>query len=247
MKRPPADCSAWPARPSLRLPSCSVRSLFRGSRSRKPTSAGTPGPVRGSCSSTSGSSRCRATRPDMPSTSLTQQIAMQWWGNAVGTDETAEPYLAAGLAAHAAHRLLDQTRGRNNALIGDPTGRGWLPGVGRADFRMTMVTDPDSKGTKPSGGPVADFEDPARLWGLAAERGGKVFAHAGGPHRRAGVLSAHAAARRSLSRSGFDHCRPGAGARRADGPAVGQIFPGVDLRPRRDGLGGGERRGRVET
>ncbi|HEX4592173.1 MAG TPA: M1 family aminopeptidase, partial [Gemmataceae bacterium] len=108
---------------------------------------------------------------------VTQQIAQQWWGNAVGTDETTEPYLAAGFAAHAAHRLLDQTRGRNNSLIGDPTGRGWLPGVGRADFRMTMITDPsDPKGNKPSGGPVSDFEDPSRLWGLAAERGGKVFA-----------------------------------------------------------------------
>ena len=108
---------------------------------------------------------------------LTQQVAQQWWGNAVGTDEAAEPYLAAGLAAHAAHRLLDQTRGRNNALIGDPTGRGWLPGVGRADFQMSLVTDPtDRHGTKPAGRPLAEFEDPGRLWGLAAERGGKVFA-----------------------------------------------------------------------
>jgi hypothetical protein len=107
---------------------------------------------------------------------LTQQIAQQWWGNAVGTDESSEPYLAAGLAAHAAHRLLDQTRGRNSSLIGDPTGRGWLPGVGRADFRMSLVTDPTTRGgTEPAGRPLGDFDDPARLWGLAAERGGKVF------------------------------------------------------------------------
>jgi hypothetical protein len=105
---------------------------------------------------------------------VTQQVAQQWWGNAVGTDEQAEPYLAAGLAAHAAHRLLDRNRGRNSALIGDPTGQGWLPGVGRADFQMSLVSDPGE--AKAAGRPVAEFEDPARLWGLAAERGGKVFA-----------------------------------------------------------------------
>jgi hypothetical protein len=108
---------------------------------------------------------------------LTQQIAQQWWGNAVGTDEAAEPYLAAGLAAHAAHRLLDRTRGRNSSLIGDPTGKGWLPGVGRADFRMSMVNEAAARGEPQAAGrPAAEFEDPARLWGLAAERGGKVFA-----------------------------------------------------------------------
>jgi hypothetical protein len=107
---------------------------------------------------------------------VAQQVAQQWWYGLVGTDGATEPYLDAGLAAYAAHRLLDRTRGRNNPLIRYPTGFGWLPAVGREDLRMSLLGEPLARGElAPAAQDVTRYDDPARIWGQSVERGAKVF------------------------------------------------------------------------
>ena len=46
-----------------------------------------------------------------------------------------------GLASHCAHRLLDRVRGRNSKFLHWPRGLGWLPNVGREDFRYSLLNE----------------------------------------------------------------------------------------------------------
>ncbi len=107
---------------------------------------------------------------------VSQQVAQQWWYNLVGTDGYAEPYLDAGFSAFSAKRLLDKTRGRNNAFFVYPRILGWLPTVRREDFSAGTL---DEFLARDEGGPAAQalpkFEDPARWSAFAAGRGAKVF------------------------------------------------------------------------
>src|SRR5437764_266936 len=107
---------------------------------------------------------------------VVEQVAQQWWGHLVGTNEYAETYLSVGLSSHLAHRLLDSAHGRDSRFFHYPRGLNWLPNVGRDDFRSSLLDEYLARG---EGGPAAQevphFDEPARLAALAAGRGGKVF------------------------------------------------------------------------
>src|SRR5205823_4498449 len=85
-------------------------------------------------------------------------------------------YLDVGLASHCAHRLLDRVRGRNSKFLHWPRGLGWLPNVGREDFRYSLLNEYLARGESgPAAQEVPRFEEPTRLLALAGDRGGKVF------------------------------------------------------------------------
>src|SRR5438874_11835271 len=107
---------------------------------------------------------------------VTREVAHQWWFNTVGTDGYHETFLAEGLCTHAAHRLLDQNHGRNNPLTNYPDGFGWLPGVGRDDFRFGNLLGNLGRGEAgPTVREVTKFDHVIQLYSLTYDRGGKIF------------------------------------------------------------------------
>ncbi len=107
---------------------------------------------------------------------ILHETCHQWWYNAVGTDGFREPFLDEGLATALSHRLLDSIHGREHGMLQLPTGLGWLPNIPRASYRAKgWHTLAKSGGDGPIQQTMEEYQNLAKLFGLAYDKSSKVF------------------------------------------------------------------------
>lgn len=107
---------------------------------------------------------------------ILHETCHQWWYNAVGTDGFREPFLDEGLATALSHRLLDGIHGREHGMLQLPTGLGWLPNIPRVSYRAKgWHTLAKSGGDGPIQQTMEEYQNLAKLFGLAYDKSSKIF------------------------------------------------------------------------
>lgn len=107
---------------------------------------------------------------------VSHETCHQWWYNLVGTNGYAETFVDEGAATHFTHKLLDRTRGRNNALVKWTGDYGIAPSILRDNYRNSTVYGAIGRDQMtPAAGPLPEFGHLGNLFTAAYDRGSKVF------------------------------------------------------------------------
>lgn len=107
---------------------------------------------------------------------VSHETCHQWWYNLIGTNGYAETFLDEGAATYFTHRLLDQKRGKNNALLQWPDGMAWMPNIHRDNYRNGGMYGAIRRGEMPAAaGDLPGFNHLIGLFSGAYDRGSKVF------------------------------------------------------------------------
>ena len=69
---------------------------------------------------------------------VTREVCHQWWYNIIGNDGYRETFLSEAFATYFSHRMLNESRGKNNELLHYPEGLEWLPNIRREDFKYSQ-------------------------------------------------------------------------------------------------------------
>ncbi len=107
---------------------------------------------------------------------VSHETCHQWWYNQVGTNGYSETFMDEGAATYFTHRLLDQKRGKNNALLEWPGPVQWLPNIRRENYRFASWYGAVRRGDAPAAaGDLPEFGHLYALFSGAYDRGSKVF------------------------------------------------------------------------
>ena len=83
---------------------------------------------------------------------ITHETCHQWWYNLVGTNGYAETFMDEGAATYFSHKLIDQTRGKNNTLLRWPLANAVLPNIKRENYRFGSLYGAIRRQEAPAGG-----------------------------------------------------------------------------------------------
>ncbi len=107
---------------------------------------------------------------------VSHETCHQWWYNLVGTNGYSEPFMDEGAAAYFTHRLIDQTRGKNNEFLVWPKGLGWLPNIKRENYRYGSMYYAIRNGDMhPAAQDLPQYKHLFGLFTGAYDRGSKAF------------------------------------------------------------------------
>lgn len=107
---------------------------------------------------------------------VSHETCHQWWYNLIGTNGYSEPFMDEGAAAYFTHRLIDQKRGRNNALLEWPKQVEWLPNINRENYRYGSMFHAIRNGEMtPAAQELPQYKHLFGLFTGAYDRGSKVF------------------------------------------------------------------------
>jgi hypothetical protein len=108
---------------------------------------------------------------------VSHEICHQWWYNLVGTNGYCETWMDEGLATFFCHRLLDLKLGKNNNLLGFPSGLGWLPNIPRDTYRFYTLYGTLGRGENgPVVQPLSGFGHVMNLFGMTYDKGHRIVA-----------------------------------------------------------------------
>jgi hypothetical protein len=107
---------------------------------------------------------------------VSHETCHQWWYDLIGTNGYAEPFVDEGAASYFTHRLLDKRHGKNNTLFQWPRGLGWLPNVGRDDYRWGSMYSAIRNGQMhPAAQDLPGYRSVYGLFTGAYDRGSKAY------------------------------------------------------------------------
>ena len=107
---------------------------------------------------------------------VTHETCHQWWYNLVGTNGFAETFMDEGAATYFSHKLIDQTRGKNNQLLRWPLSKAVLPNIKRENYRFGSLYGAIRRDDAPAAaGELPEFGHLINLFSGAYDRGSKVF------------------------------------------------------------------------
>jgi hypothetical protein len=106
---------------------------------------------------------------------ISHETCHQWWYNLVGTNGFCETWMDEAMANYFSHRLLNEKRGKNNAIITYPPGLEWLPNIRREDYRSYGMYGTIARGEcTPIIQDMQKFGHLANLFNLCYDKGSRV-------------------------------------------------------------------------
>jgi hypothetical protein len=107
---------------------------------------------------------------------ITHETCHQWWYNILGNDGYRETFMDEAFATYFAHRLLNQSKGKNNPFINFPEKLSWLPNINREDYRNSGFYGTVKRNElMPAVGPMEQYGHVGNLFSAVYDRGSKVL------------------------------------------------------------------------
>lgn len=106
---------------------------------------------------------------------VSHETCHQWWYNVIGTNGYRETFMDEAFATYFAHRMLDGSRGRNNAMLEYPKGLTWLPKIERDNYRNSSFFGTLKRGELMA--PLSEMDQyrhVGNLFSAAYDRGSKI-------------------------------------------------------------------------
>lgn len=107
---------------------------------------------------------------------VSHETCHQWWYNLVGTNGYSETFVDEGAATYFTHRMLNTTKGKNNAFFAWPREVDWLPNVYRENYRLGAMYSAIRNGQmQPAAQDLPKYKHVFGLFTGAYDRGSKVY------------------------------------------------------------------------